>query len=102
MPDDTIASAEEQPVSLPITHTGIEDVPIYGCDHIMVSRMPTDGSCILQMFATIPPLPDSHGNPPKSVSRKCIGQFHLTQRHIQDFMKALQTHLANSNEGETE
>lgn len=103
MPDDTTASTEErQTMSLPINHIGIEDVPIYGCDHVMVSLMPTDGSCILQMFATIPPIPDLHGDPPKSVSRKCIGQFHLTPAHVQNLAKAIQEQLANPNEGETE
>lgn len=98
MPDDTTSPAEEQQsTNLPIAHIGMDDVPIYGCDHISAVLMPTDNSLILQMFSTIPPVPRLDGGPPESVSRRCIGQFHLTPGHAQNLARVIQEQLGKTN-----
>ena len=104
MPDDTTVSSGEQKEqrSLPVEYQNINEVPIYSCDHIFVTIMPTDESFVLQMFSTIPPILDleDEESPSNTVIRKCVGQFHLTPKYAQDLVNTLQRHLTEFNKGQ--
>ena len=94
MPDETSPTSEEQgQITIPVSYTGMEDIPVYGCDHIQTLFMPTDGAILVQMFMTLPPRlnqdKDNEGRPMPSVICKCIGQFHLTQETARNLIDSL-------------
>ena len=105
MTDETSSTSEEQEqITLPVSYTGIEDTPVYGCDHIKTLFMPTDGAILVQMFMTLPPRlnKDNEGRPMPSITSQCIGQFHLTQGTARALIDSLEVDLAEVKIAEEE
>lgn len=106
MPDETSPTSEEQEqITVPVSFIGMEDIPVYGCDHIKTIRMPTDGAILVQMFMTLPPRihkgnAEEFSFPP--IISKCIGQFHLTQETARNLVESLGVDLAEIKIAEEE
>ena len=102
MPDETRPSSEDQELqSLPVAYTGMEDTPVYGCDHIKTLRMPTDGAILVQMFMTLPPRINVEDRSILPITSKCIGQFHLTPETARSLVDSILVDLSDITEEES-
>ena len=84
-----------------MAYTGMEDTPVYGCDHIKTLLMPTDGAILVQMFMTLPPRVNVEDRSLLPVPCKCIGQFHLTPETARNLVNSILVDLSEITEEES-